>query len=72
MLWLLDTCADEAHHVHSSGEENGNRCFKGRQLQIIAVCAPSLIQAVMSDLPHFWVNLNFPRPLGYLGLGRTA
>lgn len=42
---LIDTCADETHHAHNSGEKNCNRCLNGTQLQIITVCAVSLIQA---------------------------
>lgn len=71
MLWLLDTCADEAHHAHSSGEENCNRCFKGRQLQIIAVCAPTLIQAGGRVWPApFLGKLEFSQTPGLSGSGQ--
>lgn len=57
---LKDTCANGAHHAHSSGGWNCNRCLNGIQLQLMAGCALRLMQAVGSHLPHFWVGLHFP------------
>lgn len=53
---LIDTCADEAHHAHGSGEKNCRRCLKGTQLQIIAVCAVKSDTRRQSGLV---VELNF-------------
>lgn len=42
---LIDACADGAHHAHSSGEKNCNEYLNATQLEIMAVCAVSLVQA---------------------------
>lgn len=48
---LIEACADGAHHAHSSGEKNCNKYLNATQLEIITVCAVSLIQAGSWVLP---------------------
>lgn len=69
---LIATCVDEAHHAHGSGEKNCHRCLKGTQLQIITVCAVSLIQAGSWDWPApFLGRIEFSWTPGLSGSGQN-